>query len=418
MAKPILYLTLFTFIILCNTQADAQGRWKPGYLVKTNGDTLSGFIAYKEKANAPKTIVFKKQKDGTKTIYKFSDLVFVNIKLPSQDIYFKSFETTIDYSQVDLAWINTSPIPDLVKCKIFAQLLVKGTKSLYSYKDTILYKKHYLIESPEGKVTDLINKRYYTDESKTHISYNQEYKKQLLDFYSDCTAIGFNKIYTTQFILTDMMDLAKEYNTCNKPDANLAYEFKPERIKASFGAIVGANTATAKISGIAYNLPHFNTSVHFDAGLFLNLFPPHTEKRLSLYNELLYTGYDIKSANYLSYRQNTFAEVKASYLKLYTALRYQHPYRDLKPFIQLGISNGLALSVSANETYETTGGYNATTPLMPCRKYEQAYFVGLGAYYKKFELEFRYEKGNGFSDYPSVTTKTTYFSTLLKYSIL
>ena len=433
------YFALLTFITTHHNKVLAQGRWKPGYIVLSNKDTLFGQIAYIEKAKSPKSIVFRKGKKEEKKRFLPAKIRSFKVQLPLQDLYFKTFTADIDISPVNLATLDHSPEPIFQKNIFFAQLLISGTNSLYTCTDTTVGKEHFFIESPDGALTELINKRYYIDDNNVMSADNDAYKKQLSKFYSGCSEITIANLNNVEYKTSSLSKLAKDYNKCSTTGITSKYEYKIEKIKLDFGIDLGVNSSSTKVDGDNSNVPFgtillgpvyngikFPVTYSFNEGIFLNVIAPHTEKRWSVYNELLYTHYDMQSneyvlsGNYLAQGSETAkTHLKVSYVNLITAVRYQYGKTGIKPFFQLGIMNGYAVSVSTSTLVHDkfSSQPDMTQPFMPFRKYEQSLLGSGGVRYKKYEMELRYIRGNGFSEYPSVKTVTSHFMFLLKYSL-
>ena len=397
-------LVLITFFCLTANVAVAKGRWKEGYVINAGGDTLRGKLLFIEKNHPPHSVVFK-GKDNVKHIYTPADIKGFGVRLLLQDLFFTSFTTNIDVSSTALENANFSSEPHMVPSAFFAMLLVSGPKNMYAYKDTIVGKHHYLIEQ-DGKLTDLIYKRYYTD--PVNITYNEAYKDQLTKFYPDCAATNTKNVTSIPFEQGALMNAAKAYDKCL--GITDSYVFKQEKSDAIVSFVIGGDMTTAHAGMVTYKPSYFA-----DFGLSLNLIAPHTEKKWSFYNEILITHYDMKSNEFDNFGAHDYAEISATYAKLFTAVRYQYPYYNVKPFIIAGIVNGYALSLNSDvpDLHGTTTG--PAYALTDTRKYEQSLFLSLGASYKAYEAEVRVEHGNGFLN--DAGARMHYYRLLFKYAL-
>jgi len=423
----------------------AQQKWNPGYIVKHSGDTLKGLIYYRHQHKSPLFIRFKIDNADTGRVYKPIDIASFGTKEGKQDIYYGSFIVDMDYTPTNLAQLKTSPEPDLIKDTVFAQLLIGDVKSLYFNEDCKMSKKHYLVETGPGKAKDLVNNSYYTNENRDYYTnenrdyytnenrdfntHNEEYKKQLWTYMSDCKIVTINRINELGFSEKKLKRLFEDYGQCGNPEKPLKYKLVNEKIKGQFGVVAGTSISSLKLSN-SY-IPfisqfHFKFSPGPAAGIFLNLVSPHTDHAWSFYNELIFTQYDVKSnpGNYFIdiLRKAQEAEIKATYLKLFTTIRYQFPYASYKPFLELGIGNGFSISNSNNYTYETSSlsGLPPTfskAQLLDFRSYEQSFCIGTGLNYHKFGAELRFENGNGMSTSNGIKSSTYYFHFLLSYKI-
>jgi len=67
--------TLFLILLLCNVQfAFGQENYTPGYIVKSNKDTLKGFIDYRNWGVNPKKISFKENQSAESSSYTPIDI--------------------------------------------------------------------------------------------------------------------------------------------------------------------------------------------------------------------------------------------------------------------------------------------------------------------------------------------------------
>jgi hypothetical protein len=82
--KQILVLTVG--LLTCNLfQLSAQVNFLPGYVVSPKGDTLKGFIDYRNWENNPDRITFREKADGTPKTYGPLDIRMFSV---SNDQYF------------------------------------------------------------------------------------------------------------------------------------------------------------------------------------------------------------------------------------------------------------------------------------------------------------------------------------------
>ncbi|MEO6903291.1 MAG: outer membrane beta-barrel protein [Bacteroidia bacterium] len=357
-------------------------------------------------------------------IYTVADIKAFELKAEDQNIYFKKLLINADYSEVNLSTLSYKPLIELIKDSVFAKLLINGKKNLYFFVDPYVFKEHYLIETENGIATDLVNKRYYINEARTQTDYNQKYKNQLLELLSDCNNITIQKVNGIDFNRNVFVNLIKEYNNCNenKLSEEQTYEYKPDKLKINFGATAGVSVSNLSFSSVNpdYSQLKFKPSTTINLGLSINTIIRGTEQMFAVYNELTYLQHKYTSESYYLfynsptyYKKLTYAEITGSYLKLFTAFRYQKKFSNIKTFIQIGLVNGLAIKSSAVGHYERYF-YDVeyeTIPLLDYKKYEQSIFAGMGATYKKIGLELRYEQGNGITYYETVKTisKTFYF---------
>jgi hypothetical protein len=424
--KQICILKTLAVIILSMPGATvfAQGHWKEITLYTNSGDSIKGVISYKNQFKTYKFISVKNE--GITKKYTPATIKAFTIQLDEQKAYFKSLVTEADYSSDEPNKMSASPELKLTKDTVFAQSILKGKRNLYYYIDNNVFKKHFLIETDNDHATDLVNKSYYTDASRSMVGYNRAYKSQLRSFLAGDGTISKDRVNETPFDKKSIVRIVGDYNKANVSSATTPlYEYKEEKIVLDFGVLAGGNITSIRVESYEnfYRQLKFKSSTGFNVGLMLNVIFPATRKRLSLYNELLYSSYKLTAKGFYDYynnenwyRQFKSGSVEASYLKLYTALRYQSTKR-FAPFVQLGIVNGYAVHHATHASFETrfySSIGTEDTPLLDFQTYEQSVFGGIGANYKKVGLELRYERSNGMSE--KVSSIMSYTYCLLSYT--
>lgn len=190
MEKLIALLFVLTPFLL-----NAQKNFQPGYIVNLKGDTISGFINYKEWGNNPTSIQFKTaNNDAAEKEYGVNDLFFFNIK--GKESYLRSVvkislhPVKIDkLGSRDTAWkIDT----------VFLKVLHSGKlASLLSYTDQ-LKERFYILEAGKNEPEELIMREYLKEGSMSLVS-EQGYKIQIR-----------NLIYKKGFFSNDLSEKIEE----------------------------------------------------------------------------------------------------------------------------------------------------------------------------------------------------------------
>lgn len=422
--KSSLHILTFILACFCSIQTlKASSSWKDVTLYTFSGDSVQGEISMKATIKSYYSISVRDKVSHTIKQYNPFEIKSFVVKTPEQTLYFRSLKVEADFSPTELTELGVSPLVTLLQDRVFAQLLTGGEKELYFFKDNHVFKVHYLIRTSDEEAMDLINKRYYINSTRTISAYNEEYKKQLNKILTGSSSINSNRINKTGFTKGELKALIKDYNS-SLNSANL-YELKEEKIIAKFGIVGGFNQTTFRFSGAdpMLNQIEFNKSSGVNAGLKLELILPRTQKKLSLYNEALFSNYSFRSNEFYYYyngEQNYEKqryEFKASYLKIATALRFRFPMKPA-PFIQAGVVNGFALKHTATVTKQHVlfaSNSISTEPTM-FRAYEQSVFAGVGCAYKGIGIELRYEMGNGMSGHQQIGTVMRYSYVLLNYT--
>ena len=168
---------IFTMLCFMSAMLFAQTNYKAGYVVNLKGDTLRGFINFKEWRNSPTSIDFKTEpKSGFAQSYSVA-----NIKCFIIDGYEQYFAYTvkISLSHTDVldatVGIDTSYKTDTV----FLRVLYKGRKAtLFEFQDD-LKKRFYFLDNTVAVPEELIYSVYHDPENTSEVLKNNYYYSQL-----------------------------------------------------------------------------------------------------------------------------------------------------------------------------------------------------------------------------------------------
>jgi len=130
------YLKLLLCLIVFPSMLFAQSNYAPGYVVGLNGDTLSGFINYREWVMNPKEIAFKhSQGDAKATRFDRSRMKSFGL---TGFAYYERHVVSISQDSVDINYIKTQHKENAVTDTVFLKILTRGKHlTLYRYTDTI-----------------------------------------------------------------------------------------------------------------------------------------------------------------------------------------------------------------------------------------------------------------------------------------
>lgn len=300
----------------------------------------------------------------------------------------------------------------------FLQAIVLGPKSLYYYRD-INGKDQFYIGNGSGFEL-LLHKKYlkrYQD--RKVINENNTYQDQLQRYLQDCKTI-YPQLANTYYDKKRLLKLFLDYYNCASEKLN--YQTELEKVSVDIGVLAGVSLSTIVFPGEEYFYTanaDYTQSTDFTAGMFLDLKLSRSQGKLSVYNELLYTSYNVEG-EYEDIRSNDlydqyYSEIGFSHLKLNSMLRYVFLKRKVAIFANAGVSLGFGIRKKDVLTRISTRYSNVTTTIGPnggddpLRKNEQAWLLGIGAKYKRYSFEFRYENGNGVSDYVPSYSQKIYF---------
>ena len=402
----ILKLSVLLPVLAFSNFSFAQKYFQPGHIINLNGDTIKGRIYYKNWVSAPDIIKFIPENDSNEIVCSFN-----NIK--GFEVAGEKYESATIRTEVSGESIsNLSTVPELnfEKDTAFLQTQILGAKTLYYYQSHQGRNQYYI--KIDGNFVLLIYKRYQFDNgvSALAIKENKGYLNQLKNYFGDCASLE-SKLKNVKYTTQSLSAIFDEYYKCK--GISKEFSIKHDKIKFETGVVTGVSFTKSGIEYLllnSYPAVNFNISLNFSAGLYANIIFPRNMGRWSIYNELLYSAYKIKSQ--LLNGWEGVASLSYSYLKMNNMVRYKFPVESLFMFINAGFSNGYALKSSSLVDYASG---SSEKDLGLSRKYEQGLLLGAGIIYDRFSVEARAEIGNGMSDLINYPTPCNRMFLLLGY---
>ncbi len=415
--EKVFIIVVFFFLIQVSF---AQQNYLPGKIIQLNGDTVSGLIDYRDWSNNPKLITFKKSEKSKPQVFTSKSIsgFFVN----GERYVAATFNIEVSPTQTNLLTENAVFITNPESG--FLTVLIDGKKSLYSFKDAKGKNNFYIKNDTVYEL--LLYKKYLirTDKSSV-VAENKRYIGQLTIYLSNENADVKPSLKGLSYRQKSLIKLFKQYyKITGNP---IVYLKKKEKIILKGGVLAGLTFGTISFSGTGHEClteADFNTSVNFATGGSFSIILPRNQRKWSIENEILFTGYnvhaDYDNTTYDNRHIKASADVGYYYLKLYNLIRYRYPVQDNSYlFFNAGISNGIALLESnychKEITYYTiTNNYDERAVPAP-RYWEQGLVGGIGYMYKKLLFEVRLEVGNGMTDYVNLNSLTTKYFLLMAY---
>jgi len=162
----------------------SQQNYLSGYVVKNNGDTLSGFIDYRNWDINPDKVDYKSKLEEKPIQFKPTEILEFGVK---NEIYV-SGTVDIEISPIDIGMLEEDPQIHIQVNTVFLQTLVKGEKSLFYYKNQD--RREYFYIKYNATLELLIYKRYIKQrEGMRVIEENNKYLGQLALYLNDCSSI-------------------------------------------------------------------------------------------------------------------------------------------------------------------------------------------------------------------------------------
>jgi hypothetical protein len=360
---------------------------------------LHGFVDYRNWENNPDKISFKENLKSNKAIY--SPLTIKSFSVADEDYQSAIIETEVSPS--NLVDLDHSSLLNIKIDTTFLQTMIKGPKSLYYYSKKF-GKPQFYIKRDSGFEL-LMYKRYLFGPSE--LVDNKKFIGQLIFYFQDFPSIQ-SKIKNLEYSKKSLENLFIYYykNTNSK----VAFQKKTEKNKIEVGVLAGVSMSTLKFNHVDFSTllqnSNFNYSTNFTTGLLLDFILPRNNNKLSIYNELIYTSFNISgsynNSTTANGSTNTYTTFGYSYLKLFNMIRYIYPVGKSFIFLNAGISSGLNIGGSNSQRQETIA-YNTSSALKynainEVRTFEQGYALGLGTKFDNCTIELRYERGTGLTN--------------------
>jgi hypothetical protein len=405
MKRTILRLSQVLSVILLCQNALSQEKYLPGYVINLKGDTLLGFIDYRNWKINPDKINFKESTGNTQVEYRPSDISEFKVK---DEIYVSAI-VNIETSPRNTEDLNYDKAMHLQVETTFLQTIWKGRKSLYHYFNHGMV---YFYIRQDTSYELLLYKKYLNMEGENSvIKENKAYLGQLNLYLQDCPGIEA-RLNKTTYKQSDLNNLFKFYYESTKSE--IYFKKNVERVTAETGLLAGVSLTSLNFSGSSYlTETDFNLSVNFSAGLYCDLILPRNQRKWSINNELFLSTYDVtgtyKNGAPDNYTQVT-TELGYTYLKLNNLVRFKYPVGHSYLYLNVGISNGIVLKETNYKNVFTKFYSSETTEegvaIDDTRKYEQGLIIGSGFKTGRYSLEARYEIGTGMSKFIDITGRT------------
>jgi len=288
------------------TMLSAQTDFRPGYIIKSSGDTLYGNIDYRG------DLIM-----GTKCRFKSKDNV-INEYSPNDISAFRFIDSKYFASKV----INNK--------NIFLQCLIKAKVSVYYMRDDI--GDHYYLDKEGVGLSELPyeEKTGYKDEKLVYSETNVH--KGIIKYYMQDAPQLQSRIYDIKKPEhQNLIKLAEDYHkSVSKNEASLIYEKNPPLFKFDIEIIGGL---------VNYKNISFNDKNYFQIGILANLWLPRINEKLYIKTGVLFSTLESNSESQTSY-------------KFPFQIEYIFPMRNIKPKIAVGVN----IYKPFIQTFALTGG--------------------------------------------------------------
>jgi hypothetical protein len=412
--QSIIITLNFLFVSLSFGQKNMQ----PGYIFSLKGDTIKGYIDYRNWEKNPKSISFGTTKTGRTSLYKP-----INIKgfTVANDTYI-SGKVTIDDSPHRVSELKSTLEYNYISDTAFLLSLIQGEKSLLYYLDN-KSKEHFFIRTDTG-FSLLIYKPYLKIDGNGNMNKAEDKRfiGQLIIYLQECKNIQ-SKLQFVKYDKKSLTDIFEYYYSCTNNPID-----KPKKGNTDlneFGVFVGlALTQFDFLSGPVYMADaNYSLSKNFTTGVFFNLVLPRHSGRFVVANDIQYYSFNTE-ANYSDPDVIATTQIGLHYIQMNNMFQYRYPIGSTMCYINAGVSSGFGFSEKTYETAEIyfNDTFVRTVEGKAVENMNKAYLgipVGIGVKYKKYSFDIRYVSGFKKQDdinvayHPFSKTNSMFF--LLKY---
>lgn len=394
------FLLLISFI--CVQFSQAQQNYEPAYIITLQGDSISGFIDYRNWNSNPESFKFKTSLNAEEVTYTTKEISRCSVH---EEIYINA-KVDVEFSYRATHLLKYDSELQIEKRQVFLLSVFQGEKSLLYYKDDLGYENFYIPTDQDYSL--LIYKRYLkVVEKKDVIAENSKFKGQLTYYLGNCSKIqsSINKAQYTRESLERVFN--KYYAECT--DFQITHAQKKEKDVINYGAIIGVSSTEVKFDGPNAHLTRspFPKSTNITAGGFIEVTFSRSRERISINNELTFTTFKTEN-NYEDRYKKEYVEIGSTHLHVNNMFRYKIPIGDFQIFANIGLANSFLFGET--NYFQLENKFNNTIKedkaLSETRTWEVGYLMGAGVLWKHFSLEYRYHNSSGMSVFLDLSSWT------------
>jgi hypothetical protein len=274
---PLILLCFFPLFSL------AQSNYKSGYVINLKGDTLRGYINFKEWSSNPKNIDFRSALNDKTSQLGLADINYFEINGYTS---YRAYSVSISTNTVDF---NSPPVADdtsSITGTAFLKVLEKGRYvTLYAYKDAL--KQRFYIKDNDAVVpTELQYGMYKDQNSENSIIDKNTYRAQLLQIAEKYNVSSDNliqQVQQSQYKDYILIPIAEKINGNNAGKNYLISNNPPVRFYA--GAAFVSNSLKFTNGDPFYGAQHYTSGapkISIGADVFTNPDVGHLIFRLEM----------------------------------------------------------------------------------------------------------------------------------------
>lgn len=266
---PLLYNKLIcVLLMICfSEQMQAQQNFQTAQVYTKQGDTLSGYIDYRQWEQSPEIIRYRQSTDGP--VITMSPLTIAGFFV-SGERYISSV-IGIDGTPYTFGEIPRTITQKTIIDTVFLKTLVlsDGGMDLYALKDS-RGKQHYFIHD-SGTITELLDIKYYSESEQSGIALHV-YKDQLYDWMEECPQAA-QASTRADLKTSDLMEAVINFDSCLAIPIDHIAIIEPQKQVFGLAAGYGMNVMSYQISMVStgYGTSDFNWGSSYYGALFYDI---------------------------------------------------------------------------------------------------------------------------------------------------
>ena len=410
----------------------AQTNYHQGYVLKNNGDTLKGYIDYREWTYSPLSIDFKVNKTD-KAPQQFTPKAIKGFEITDMETY---------ASYIGVISTNKNIFPNLpvgldtgkIQAAVFLKQLTTGNHLTLFFNNEINKNRFFIAENGKPPV-ELIYYEYY-DNTRTQEVYHNLYRGQLLLYinqFNNGNAKLVSKLEDVKFTQPDLVNIVDDINNDGARTSNDQIGTKKRPSNTRFFAGAGINNTTTKYTYVNsitgdisstgtvitdHMLSYQSTTVSPKIDLGLDIFVNPNVQQFIFRLELAYsyvngrfTGNVEQDGNTIDVFDYQFGQHTATLTPQFIFNVYNQD--KLKVYVDAGVAVNLSGYTNTAPVNELTGTNLSPLTLRPLWAY---YPMQVGVVLnKKIEFSFTYNLFAGYSSYSDVSIANSSMCLGVKY---
>ena len=407
-------LTLALLLAIPILSVFAQKNFIDGYIVTKNKDSLRGQIDFRDWGVTPDHIVFRQGETGKADKYAAADLAAFGV---NEQRYESHTVHVFPYSGTPEGLSSEDEIGAPYDTTIFLQVLTSGKMTLWEER-TPDGTNYYFISGKSGKPEQLrVITKVFTTQGVTKIDQVDLYHNQLTYMLQDCDAAA-RRVQNTDYKANSLEKLIFAYNNCGKDTV----EQRRDRGRVRVFPIAGYMSSKIRFTGddpAAHQQYPSSSSLVAGAGALFIV--PHNRQQLSFVTDVVWQHFhSVSDAAPENVYINETGHIDYSLLKVEVLFRYRYPTDGIRPFLEGGVANSLALGLNCYESYvDRLDNSTYTSPLFngSLHRYQEGWILGAGLSGKRWTIEGRFEASSGISEVTNVGSPVKTWYVLASFAL-